>query len=240
MSGHTGLDPNAVDLSLQALVSDPGRHYYGVYPALVTDNSDPHGQGRVRVRLPWAPDPDAAEFSPWARLATMNAGDGRGSWFIPEVGDEVLVSFGAGNPRDAYVVGSLWNGRDSAPESVGSDNNIRSLTSRSGIKITLDDTRGAVTLTLRTPGGQQVELSDAGNTVTASDSNGNSLELAPGGVTLTAASKLSISAPTITVDCGSATVNSGMWTYSGAISCNAIIASTVIGSSYTPGAGNVW
>lgn len=240
MSAFTELDPSATDLSLAALVGDPGRHYYGVYPAVVTDNQDPNGEGRVRIRLPWAPDPGSAEFSPWARLATLNAGNNRGSWFVPEVDDEVLVGFGGGDPRDPYVVGSLWNGRDSAPEKMDADNNVRSLTSRSGIKITLDDTRGSVTLTLTTPGGQQVELTDAGNKVTVSDSNGNSLELAPGGVSLTAASKLSISAPTINIDCGSANVTSAMWSYSGVIQCSAAIATSVVGTSYTPGAGNIW
>lgn len=233
-------DANALDLELDRLVSAPERHYYGVYPATVADNQDPQGQGRVKVRLPWSPDSAGGSYEAWARLATMNAGAERGSWFIPEVDDEVLVSFGGGDPDWPYVVGSLWNGQDATPESISSNNDVRSLTSRSGIKITLDDTSGAVKLTLSTPGGQQVVLDDGASKVVVSDSNGNSLELAPGGVTLTAASQLSIKASTISIDCGSANVNSAMWTYSGVIQCSTIIANAVVGSSYTPGAGNIW
>ena len=177
------------------------------------------------------------EYNVWARLATMSAGDNRGSWFIPEVGDEVLVCFGGGDPDWPYVVGSLWNGVDAAPEAISANDDIRSLTSRTGIKITMDDTAGAVKLTLSTPGGQKITLDDGASKVRVEDSGGNSLEMAPSGVTLTAASSLKISARTITIDCGSANVNSAMWTYSGVIQCSTIIASSVVGCSYTPGAG---
>ena len=234
------LDANAVDLDLDRLAGSVARRYYGVYPATVSDNQDPDGQGRVQVRLPWSPDNNSGEYNVWARLATMSAGDNRGSWFIPEVGDEVLVSFGGGDPDWPYVVGSLWNGVDAPPETIDAQDNIRSLTSRSGIKITMDDTAGAVKLTLQTPGGNTITLDDGATTVRVEDSGGNSLEMAPSGVTLTAASQLKISASSIQIDCGSANVNSAMWTYSGVIQCSTIIASSVVGSSYTPGAGNVW
>ena len=77
----------------------------------------------------------------WARLATMMAGDDRGTWFVPEVDDEVLVGFGGGDPDWPYVVGSLWNGKDATPgDRWTPSNNVRSLTSRTGIRITMDDT----------------------------------------------------------------------------------------------------
>jgi uncharacterized protein involved in type VI secretion and phage assembly len=215
-------------------------HYFGVYPAVVDDNQDPDGQGRVLVRLPWSPDASDGAYKAWARLATTMAGSRRGTWFVPEVGDEVLVSFQGGDPRWPYVIGTLWNGQDDPPESMDSDNNIRSIVSRSGIRITLDDTDGAVTLTLETPGGQQVSLADSGSQITVQDSNGNSCQLAPSGVTITAASKLTISAATAEIDIGQVTVSSGIWTYSGVIQCDTLISSTVVGSSYTPGVGNIW
>lgn len=222
------------------LLAEPARHYYGLYPAVVSDNQDPDGQGRVKVRLPWAPDSGSAEYDTWARLATLNAGNGRGSWLVPEVGDEVLVGFGGGSPDQPFVVGSLWNGSDDPPERMDAANNIRSLTSRSGIRITMDDTSAAVKLTLSTPGGRTVTLDDAASSITLDDGNGNSLQLSPGQVTLTAASALTINAGTISIDCGMADVSSPMWTYSGVIDCSTLIASAVVGASYTPGAGNVW
>ena len=80
------------------------KRLFGVYPAIVTDIKDEDGQGRVKVRLPWSPD-DEAGYDVWARLATLMAGGKRGSWFIPDKDDEVLVAFEGGDPRRPYVVG---------------------------------------------------------------------------------------------------------------------------------------
>jgi uncharacterized protein involved in type VI secretion and phage assembly len=215
-----------------------GAQYFGVYPAVVRDNQDPDRQGRVKVRLPWSPDSGSDEYAVWARLATTMAGAGRGTWFVPEIGDEVLISFGGGDPDWPYVVGALWNGQDDPPESMDSANNLKSIVSRTGIRIALDDTDGAVTLSLETPGGQKVSLEDGGSTIRIADANGNSLEMAPAGVTLTAASKLSISAQALQIDAGSAKVSAAMWASSGAIQCDTAIINSVVATAYTPGAGN--
>ena len=75
-----------------------GGLWLGVYPAVVTDLRDPDQQGRVKIRLPWTPDAAGASAELWARLATLMAGASRGSWFVPDVGDEVLVAFEGGQP----------------------------------------------------------------------------------------------------------------------------------------------
>ncbi len=152
--------------------------WFGVYPAVVTDNQDPDGQGRVKVTLPWSPD-STDRYDAWARLATMMAGDARGTWFIPDVDDEVLVSFGGGNPDQPYVVGALWNGVDAAPESIDHDNNIKAIVSRQDIRIVLDDTAGDETLTLSTPGGRTITLADGGTSIKIEDPLGNSMEMSP-------------------------------------------------------------
>ena len=102
----------------------PLTRWYGVYPALVKDLTDPEGMGRVKVLLTWAPDAGGTtgvekgqQYEGWARLATMMAGPNRGSWFIPDINDEVLVSFQGGHPAFPFVVGALWNGQ-SEPMSV--------------------------------------------------------------------------------------------------------------------------
>ena len=114
-----------------------GGRWYGVYPALVSDVKDPDGQGRVKVTLPWSPDASNARYEAWARLATMMGGKNRGSWFIPDPNDEVLVVFEAGDPRRPYVVGGLWNGADKPPASMdGAGKNDRKvLRSRNGVMI---------------------------------------------------------------------------------------------------------
>ncbi|GAC1361308.1 MAG: phage baseplate assembly protein V [Actinomycetota bacterium] len=234
------LDANAVPLNLAQLLTAAGSHYFGVYPATVADNQDPDSQGRVPIRLPWSPDTGSGRFEVWARLATMMAGNNRGTWFIPEINDEVLVAFEGGDPSRPYVVGALWNGRDAPPQSMDADNNVRVMVSRSGIKITLDDTEGAVTLQLETPGGQTMTFADTPSSVVVQDANGNSCRMEAQGITVTAPAKVTVKAATAEVDAGMVTVNAGMSTFSGVVQCDVLIANTVVGAAYTPGAGNIW
>jgi uncharacterized protein involved in type VI secretion and phage assembly len=84
----------------------------GVVIGLVTNVDDKEHQGRVKVHFPWlAPDHE----TDWIRVATMMAGSGRGSFFMPELKDEVLVAFEHGDARFPIVVGFLWNGQDPPP-----------------------------------------------------------------------------------------------------------------------------
>jgi uncharacterized protein involved in type VI secretion and phage assembly len=234
----SALDANDIPLHLDRAMTWPAGHYFGLYPATVSSNQDPAGQGRVQVHLPWSPDSSSGRYQVWARLATIMAGGNRGTWFIPEVGDEVLVGFLAGNPDSPYVIGALWNGQDNPPESIDQNNDIRSITSRSGIKITMADTTDAVTLTLKTPGGQTVTMADAGSSIELADSNGNSIQMNPSGISITSASELTIDAATAQITIGEVTADSAMWTYSGVIQCDSLIASSVVGATYTPGVGN--
>jgi uncharacterized protein involved in type VI secretion and phage assembly len=213
---------------------------YGVYIALVTDVQDPAGQGRVRVRLPWTTDPDGDPYEAWARLATLMAGANRGTWFIPEPDDEVLVAFQGGDAGQPVVLGGLWNGSDSPPESMDNDNNIRSITSRSGIKITMDDTSGSVQLTLETPGGQQAIFSDSPASIEVSDSNGNSMKLEASGITFNTAGNFTLNASMVKVSAGMVTVDAGMSKFSGVVKSDTNITNSTVSVSYTPGAGNIW
>ena len=232
----------------EALIEDRlpdgfGPPFYGVYPAVVVDVVDPDGQGQVRVRLPWSPDTGSAAYEVWARLATTMAGANRGTWLIPDVNDEVLLAFEAGNPRRPYVVGALWNGRDQPPDAMdGAGRNQRKvLRSRNGVKVTLDDTDGAEKLTLETPGGQSVTLQDGPGSITVQDANGNSVALDTSGVTVTGAAKVTIKASgTVEVSAGMVTVSAGMSKFSGVVQADTVITNSVVSASYTPGAGNIW
>lgn len=219
-----------------------GGLFYGAYPALVRDIKDPDGQGRVKVALPWSPDGDGAAYEAWARLATMMAGNNRGTWFIPDVGDEVLLVFAGGDPRQPFVIGSLWNGQDKPPAGMdgGGRNFVKKIRSRNGVSVTLDDKDGQETLTLETPGGQKVTLKDGPGMVEIRDSNGNSVKLEPSGITVTASSKVTVSASMVEVTAGSVNVNSGMSSFSGVVKCATLITQSVVSTSYTPGAGNIW
>jgi len=219
-----------------------GGLWQGVYPALVTDIKDPDNQGRVKVKLPWSPDSGSAVAEAWARLATLMGGNNRGSWFIPDVDDEVLVAFEAGDPARPYVLGGLWNGKDKPPASMDGSgrNNTKQLRSRNGVKLTLDDQDGQEQMVLETPGGQRVTLKDGPGTLTIEDSNGNSIKLESAGITVTASAKVTVNASQVAVSASMLTVDAGMSKFSGVVKADTVICNSVISSSYTPGAGNIW
>lgn len=219
-----------------------GGRWYGVFPALVTDINDPEGLGRVKVSLPWSPDTAGARYETWARLATFMAGNNRGSWFIPDVDDEVLIAFEGGDPRRPYVIGSLWNGKDTPPESMdGAGKNFKKvLRSRNGVKLTMDDTDGREQFILETPGGQKLTLKDGPGAVEIVDSSGNSIKLETSGITITASAKVTINASQVAVSAGMVTVDAAMSKFSGVVQCDTMISNSVISASYTPGAGNIW
>lgn len=219
-----------------------GGRWYSVYPALVIDIKDPDGQGRVKITLPWSPDTGSARYEAWARLATFMGGNNRGSWFIPDVNDEVLVVFEGGDPRRPYVIGGLWNGKDAPPQSMDSagNNDLKVLRSRNGVKITLDDSDGQETMILETPGGQKVTLKDGPGSVEVVDSNGNSIKMQASGITVNATAKVTITASTVEVSASMVTVNAGMSKFSGVVQADTVITNSVVSASYTPGAGNIW
>jgi uncharacterized protein involved in type VI secretion and phage assembly len=219
-----------------------GGRWYGVMPALVTDIKDPDDQGRVKVTLPWTPDSKGERYEGWARLATLMGGNNRGSWFVPDVDDEVLIAFEQGDPRRPFVLGALWNGRDKAPETMdgGGKNFKKVLRSRNGVKVTLDDQDGQEKLILETPGGQKVTLKDGPGSVAIEDSNGNSVKLETAGVTVTASAKVNVNASQVAVSAGMVTVDSGMSRFSGVVQADTVICNSVVAASYTPGAGNIW
>ncbi|MGD1094986.1 MAG: phage baseplate assembly protein V [Bryobacteraceae bacterium] len=219
-----------------------GGRFYGAYPALVQDVRDPDNQGRVKIALPWSPDSNGASYEAWARLSTMMAGNNQGTWFIPDAGVEVLVIFLGGDPRNPCVIGALWNGQDSPPQSMDSagNNNVKKLRSRNGVAITLDDTQGSESLTLETPGGQKIVLQDGPGSVLIQDSNGNSIRLDSSGITVNASAQVSVTASQAEVSAGMVSVNAGMSQFSGVVQADTVITNSVVSASYTPGAGNIW
>ncbi|NET16665.1 MAG: phage tail protein, partial [Okeania sp. SIO1H6] len=117
---------------------------YGVVVGVVTNNEDPEGLGRVKVKFPWLSDEDESD---WARIAAPMAGNERGIYFLPEVDEEVLVVFEHGDVRFPYIIGFLWNGQDKPPASnEDGNNNIRVIKSRSGHVIRLNDKEGKETI----------------------------------------------------------------------------------------------
>lgn len=154
---------------------------YGVYRATVTDEDDPDGKARVKVRPANAALPEA-----WAHVAT---------WQLPAKDKEVVVAYEGGDPREPYVVGSLWGEAGEPPTA---------------------------------------------SRVALRDTNGNTITLEPAGVTIVASGKLSFAGGSAEISAGSLTVDAGMSRFSGVVQADTVITNSVIASSYTPGAGNIW
>ena len=212
----------------------------GVLRAIVVDNIDPDGIGRVKVRLPKVGAPAGREREAWAPIATLMAGSHRGTWFIPEVNDEVLLAFEGGDLTHPYVVGALWSQGNPPPETMEPSNNKKVIRSRSGLKITLDDQNDVESFLIETPGGQRITLKDSPGKVEISDSNGNAVKLGAQGITLTAAAKVTIDASMVEINSGLVSVNASMAKFSGAVQCDSLISNSVVSASYSPGAGNIW
>jgi phage baseplate assembly protein V len=168
----------------------------GVAVAIVTDNKDPEKLGRLQVSFPWHGDPAARH---WARMAVPMAGKKSGTWFMPEIDDEVLVAFEHGDIGRAYVVGALWS-RSSPPPASNAD--VKVIRSRSGHALTFDDSReGRVQVALND--GRSVTLDTAGISVEDGKGNRVTIESASGAITIQAAGSLALRAPAITIDASS-------------------------------------
>lgn len=217
-----------------------GGLFGGVMPATVKSLEDPDGQGRIKIALAAVPDPANGTCELWARVATLFAGKDRGSWFMPEVDDEVLVAFEQGDPRRPYVLGGLWNGVDKPPQSGSNSNAIKQIKSKNGVIITIDDSQGQESLKLETPAGQTITLKDGPGKIEIADSNGNTIKLEASGISIEAAARLSISASQVSVSASMVSVDAGMSNFSGVVRADTVICNSIIAASYTPGAGNIW
>lgn len=186
---------------------EAGGYAKGVAPALVQENRDSSGMGRVRVSYPWR---DQLEESYWARIAMPMAGNKRGAYFLPEIGDEVLVAFERGDLRFPYVVGSLWNGKDPSPENNSDGkNDVRCIRSRKGHKITFNDgDKGLLQLELND--GKKVAIDDNGIKLDDGQGNTISIDSKGGSISLQAGTSLSIKGPQVSIEAtGTLTLKAG-------------------------------
>jgi len=133
---------------------------YGVVIGFVENNVDPEGLGRVQLSFPHLSDVNVSKF---ARVVTPMAGSNRGVYFLPDIGDEVLVAFDHGDVSKPIVIGSLWNGKSRPPE-LNSDglNAKRLIKTKSGHTITLDDTSGTEQITFKDMGGSTIKFQSDG------------------------------------------------------------------------------
>jgi Rhs element Vgr protein len=154
--------------------------------------ADPDGEQRIRVRLPAL----AGEQTPvWARMAWPDAGKDRGFVFWPEIDDEVVLGFLAGDPRQAVVLGSLYGSVATPPPAAAgpsSDNFKRAIVSKAGTTISFDDEKAS--LTIETSKKNTIVVNDDAEAITISDQHGNKITMDKDGIKLVSAADFAIEA----------------------------------------------
>ncbi|MGH2643245.1 MAG: type VI secretion system tip protein VgrG, partial [Chitinophagaceae bacterium] len=176
----------------------------GVVEKIFSDT--PSAKYKVLISLPSNAE---TQNGIWARLSNFYATSGAGAFFFPEVGDEVVVGFLECDPRFPIVLGSLYsNAKKPALEVKNNDNYIKSLTTRSNLKITFDDEKKITTID--TPAGNSITLNDDNGSIEMKDKTNNTITMnsdglniqskkdinikATGDITMEATGKLKISA----------------------------------------------
>ncbi len=150
---------------------------------------DPAGENRVRVKIPVA---GMDEQGIWARVATLDAGPDRGTFFRPEVDDEVALGFLHGDPAQPILLGMLHSSANAPPIEPSEDNFEKAYVSREGLKFHFNDEDKVITL--ETPGGNKATLSDADEGISLEDQHGNMVILNADGITLTSSADLNLDA----------------------------------------------
>ena len=147
--------------------------------ARVTDNNDPKGLGRVRVQFIWQVAKKLQ--TPWIRVVQPHAGGGKGFYFIPEIGEEVLVDFEDQNAERPFVVGSHYNGKEYSPFH-NTNNDIKAIQTRSGHKLIFTED-------------ESILLSDKNGNTLRFDTQGKNIEIsAPESISLCAGKDINLSA----------------------------------------------
>jgi Rhs element Vgr protein len=152
-------------------------------------NEDPEAQYKVQVELPMT---QAETAGVWARLATNYGSDGVGSFFIPEVGDEVVLGFLNSDPSHPLILGSLYSSKRKPPYELTAENYTKAVVTRGKLRIVFDDEKKVITIT--TPGNNKIVLSDEDKSILLQDQNSNKVTLDPSGITLDSPKDIAIKA----------------------------------------------
>ncbi len=160
---------------------------FGLQIGTVSSNEDDGGEHRVRVRLPLV---DAAGDGVWARVASLDAGEERGFFFRPEIGDEVVVGFLDDDPRRPVLLGMLHSSAKPPPLTGSDENHEKVYQSREKLRLYFNDETKV--LSLETPAGNTIALSEEDKGITIEDQNGNKIVLDADGIRIESQKAISI------------------------------------------------
>lgn len=203
---------------------------HAMHLGTVVDNADPDSRGRIKIRLA------ANDLEIWANVVVASAGNGYGVTCIPKVDERVVVAFITQD--QALVMGSIWSGGNSVPADADAVEDHYVVTTPQGSVLEFDDAEGPM-IDIRTSSGYSLKI-DEGNGGKITVTRGSqSVELSSSEVKISG-SKIVLEAATIEMNAGQIKANAGMSQFSGVVKSDTCISTSVVGTSYTPGAGNIW
>jgi len=202
-----GLDPQWFAETIE--VKNPASHnglipsMQGLQIGVVTDLEDPLGENRVRVKIPVI---STGEEGIWVRVATLDAGNNRGSFFLPEIGDEVIIGFLNNDPNYAIMLGMLNSSAKPAALTASNDNHEKGYISRADIRMIFNDEQKSYKLS--TPAGNKITLSDNDSNIVIEDQHGNKITMESAGITIESASAITLKAATdLTIEAVNVTIS---------------------------------
>lgn len=173
---------------------------HGLQTGIVSKlQDDPESEFRVLLKLPSA---SASEDAVWARVATLDAGKERGSFFRPEIGDEVVVGFLNADPRHAVILGCVHSSKLPAPLTPDDKNHEKGIFTREKMKLLFNDEKKSIII--ETPKGNRITISEDDKGITVEDENKNKIQLNDKGIEINSAKDLVIKA-----DSGKITMSAG-------------------------------
>ena len=159
----------------------------GLQIGIVTQlENDPDGEDRVKIQLPLVDTKDGI----WARVASLDAGKDRGSFFRPEIQDEVVVGFLNDDPRYPVILGMLNSSAKPAPIQAKDTNHDKGFITRSKMKLTFNDEKKVVLI--ETPKGKKIEINDDSDSITFSDQHQNKISMTSDGISIESGKNISL------------------------------------------------
>lgn len=152
-------------------------------------DGDPEEQNRIQVKVPVL---QTETQGVWARLATFYASSGFGEFFIPEIGDEVILGYLNNDPAHPVILGSVYSAKHAPPYELAAENNIKAVVTRSNLKLEFDDENKVITVT--TPAGNKIVVSDQDESILIQDQTDNKVELSTSGINIESPKDIKITA----------------------------------------------
>ncbi len=158
---------------------------------IIKIDEDPDKENRLQVEMPLL---NGEKNKVWARLATFWASNQYGAFFIPDIGDEVVLGFFNNDPCYPVILGGLYSSKQSPSSVIQKENKIRSIVTKSKLKIEFEEEKKNITIT--TPGNNTIEISDEGKSIKITDLNKNKIEMTDSGILIESSQSLSLKAKT--------------------------------------------